>query len=51
MIKYYRLPWNEILWGMSYRNLQMLMSVIPDPDLVEVQDLETIEDFENIKIT
>ena len=30
VIKYFRLGWNEIIWGRSWANVLMLISSIPD---------------------
>jgi len=47
-MKYYRLSWNDCIYGMTYRNLLMLMAVIPDPDMVEQIEVgESEEDIRN----
>ena len=32
VIKYFRIPWRECLWGISWQNIQMLVISIPDTE-------------------
>jgi hypothetical protein len=39
------ITWKDAMWGISYKNQIMLMATIPDHDLTEIKEGETLEDF------
>lgn len=48
MIKYFRFSWEFILWGISWKNLLMLLNTIPVYDAEKPEIVKEVEGFDDL---